>query len=71
MLKDDYAAAGVPMLPVVRSERFTVVQIALYTVVTVSHDLYPLLCSPTWVGFMRASPVVLNALLIRYCGAAL
>lgn len=35
LLKDDYAAAGVPMLPVVRGERVTVIQIGLYTVLTV------------------------------------
>ncbi|HTQ08666.1 MAG TPA: heme o synthase [Fimbriimonadaceae bacterium] len=34
LLKDDYAAAGVPMLPVVRGERVTVIQILLYAVLT-------------------------------------
>ncbi len=34
LLKDDYAAAGVPMLPVVRGERVTVIQISLYAVLT-------------------------------------
>ncbi len=65
LLKDDYAAAGVPMLPVVRSERFTVVQIALYTVVTVVATLVPFLMPQ--VGWIYAGvAVVLNALLIRY-----
>ena len=65
LLKDDYAAAGVPMLPVVRSERFTVVQIALYTVVTVIATLVPFLLPQ--VGWIYAGvAVVLNALLIRY-----
>ena len=65
LLKDDYAAAGVPMLPVVRSERFTVVQIALYTVVTVIATLVPFLLPQ--VGWIYAGvAVALNALLIRY-----
>ncbi len=66
LLKDDYAAAGVPMLPVVRSERFTVVQIALYTVVTVVTTFVPYLFPR--VGYIYAgAAVVLNALLIRFC----
>ena len=66
LLKDDYAAAGVPMLPVVRSERFTVVQIAFYTVVTVVTTFVPYLFPQ--VGYIYAgAAVVLNALLIRYC----
>jgi protoheme IX farnesyltransferase len=42
--RDDYAAAGVPMLPVVVGERETVTQIALYAVALagVSLMLYPL-----------------------------
>ena len=65
LLKDDYAAAGVPMLPVVRSERFTVVQIAIYTVVTVVATLVPFLLPQ--VGWIYAGvAVVLNLLLVRY-----
>ena len=66
LLKDDYAAAGVPMLPVVRSERFTVVQIAIYTVVTVVATFIPFLMPQ--VGWIYGgTAIVLNALLIRYC----
>ena len=42
LIKDDYAKAGVPMLPVVRGERATVIQIAAYTVLTVAISLLPL-----------------------------
>jgi heme o synthase len=35
LIKDDYAKANIPMLPVVRGDRATVVQISLYTLVTV------------------------------------
>ncbi|HRK20624.1 MAG TPA: heme o synthase [Fimbriimonadaceae bacterium] len=43
MIKDDYAAAGVPMLPVVKGERTTVIQISLYTVLTILISALPLL----------------------------
>src|SRR5439155_8402833 len=36
LLKEDYARAGVPMLPVVRGDRATVVQIGCYTALTVA-----------------------------------
>jgi protoheme IX farnesyltransferase len=66
LLKDDYAAAGVPMLPVVKSERFTVIQIALYTVVTVVATMVPYFMPQVgWIYGLAA--LVLNALLVRYC----
>lgn len=34
LIKDDYAKAGVPMLPVVKGDRVTVNQIGLYTILT-------------------------------------
>ena len=43
LIKRDYAAAGVPMLPVVRGERETARQIVLYTVVLVALTLAPAL----------------------------
>jgi protoheme IX farnesyltransferase len=41
LIKEDYARAGVPMLPVVRGERATVVQIAYYTVLTIAFSAVP------------------------------
>jgi protoheme IX farnesyltransferase len=41
LIKRDYAAAGVPMLPVVRGERETARQIMLYTVVLIAVTLAP------------------------------
>lgn len=38
--RDDYAAAGVPMLPVVRGERATTLQILLYAIVLVGVTLF-------------------------------
>jgi len=43
LIKDDYARAGVPMLPVVRGVRATVVQIAFYTALTVAISALPVL----------------------------
>jgi len=43
LAKDDYAAAGVPMLPVVRGDRETARQILLYTVLLVGLSLLPYL----------------------------
>jgi len=41
LMKDEYARAGVPMLPVVRGERETRVQIVLYTVLLLAVTLLP------------------------------
>jgi protoheme IX farnesyltransferase len=66
LLRDDYAAAGVPMLPVVKSERFTVVQIAIYTAITALVTFIPLFCPQVgWIYGLTA--VCLNMLLIYYC----
>jgi protoheme IX farnesyltransferase len=43
LTKDDYAAAGVPMLPVVRGNDETARQILLYTVLLVGLSLLPFL----------------------------
>lgn len=43
LIKDDYAAAGVPMLPVVKGDRVTVVQIGIYAIITVLLCALPLL----------------------------
>lgn len=42
LLKDDYREAGIPMLPVVRGDRATVVQIASYAVLTAVVSVLPL-----------------------------
>jgi protoheme IX farnesyltransferase len=41
LIKDKYAAAGVPMLPVVRGDRATARQIVLYSLVLVGATLLP------------------------------
>lgn len=41
LIKEDYASAKVPMLPVVKGDHATVVQIAIYTAVTVALTVIP------------------------------
>ena len=76
LIKDDYARAGVPMLPVVRGVHATVVQIAFYTVLTVAISLLPLLLhggnGQAAVGWLYlGAAAVLNGLLAYHAGAAL
>ncbi|HEX8465788.1 MAG TPA: heme o synthase [Abditibacterium sp.] len=67
LIKDDYAKAGVPMLPVVKGDRHTVAQIAAYAVVTVAFSLAPL-----WMGMGMSwsygvAALILNGFLLRGC----
>lgn len=63
LIKEDYAEAGVPMLPCVRGDRATVVQIAAYTVLTVAVSLVPLFLRGA-DGLPFAGPVYLCAALL-------
>jgi heme o synthase len=64
LIKDDYAAAGVPMLPVVKGDRVTVIQIAVYTVATIIVTLAPMLFPQ--VGWIYGiSALILNLFLVR------
>jgi protoheme IX farnesyltransferase len=73
LIKDDYAKAGVPMLPVVKGDRNTVVQIGLYAIATVAISLAPFLL-PFQVGaatvpgaswIYLSAVVLLNAILLQ------
>ncbi|MBC7807896.1 MAG: UbiA family prenyltransferase, partial [Akkermansiaceae bacterium] len=67
LMKDDYARAKIPMLPVVSGVPATVLQIALYSVLTAIVSILPLaqgLVGPWYVGVA----VLLNiALIFRAC----
>lgn len=63
MIKDDYAEAGIPMLPVVRGERATVIQIAGYAVLTALISVLPTVLPGFGIGYLIAA-IVLNAILI-------
>ncbi len=63
LIKEDYAKAGIPMLPVVLGERVTVIQIACYAVLTVIISVLPLFQREVgWIYFVGA--VLLNAALL-------
>ncbi|WP_117237782.1 heme o synthase [Thermus sediminis] len=63
MIQDEYRAAGVPMLPVVLGERVTLIQIALYAVLTSLISLIPLLLGELGLLYLFLS-LLLNGLLI-------
>ena len=66
LLKDDYIKAGIPMLPSVRGERVTVVQISYYTAITVLLTLLPFwMHYVSWIYLVSA--VLLNIVLVRFC----
>lgn len=66
LLKDDYAEAGVPMLPVAKGERATVSQISFYTALTVALSLAPFFAGASGVIFL-ISVIIFDLLLIRFC----
>jgi protoheme IX farnesyltransferase len=66
MIKEDYANAGVPMLPVVRGERATVIQIGFYAVLTTIISALPVLLPHVgWEYFAIA--MLLNGFLLARC----
>lgn len=65
LIKDDYARAGIPMLPVVRGDKTTVDQIALYTIPTVLTTLLPLKIYALGTFYLISS-VLINVGLIYY-----
>ncbi len=66
MIKDDYKAVGVPMLPVVKGDRATVVQIALYTVLTVAVTFMPLIGKQVGSVYVWTA-ALLNIFLVVQC----
>jgi protoheme IX farnesyltransferase len=63
MIKDDYAEVGVPMLPVVMGDRFTVLQIALYAVLTAIVSILPLAQGLVGNGYVIVA-ALLNIILV-------
>lgn len=68
LIKDDYAKNGIPMLPVVRGERATTIQIGFYALLTMAISLAPFVLPDGsgmmagWVYFVAA--LLLNGLLL-------
>jgi protoheme IX farnesyltransferase len=63
LMKDDYAKAGVPMLPVVRGERETRRQIVLYSLLLYAVTQLPF-CAGAFDGIYLAASVALGAAFI-------
>jgi protoheme IX farnesyltransferase len=55
LIKRDYDAARIPMLPVVRGERETARQILLYAGVLVGVTIVPFLWGPLGLGYLGAA----------------
>ncbi len=66
LLKDDYAEAGVPMLPVAKGERATVVQISYYAALTVALSLLPVMVGLAGAVYLIGA-LALNMVLVRFC----
>ena len=66
LIKDDYAKAGVPMLPVVKGERSTVLQIGLYAILTALVTALPLVQKEAGTLYLWTA-VLLNLLLLVRC----
>jgi protoheme IX farnesyltransferase len=65
LIRDDYAEAGVPMLPVVRGERETTKQIALYSAVLVAVTASPFLWGTLGLPYLVAA-LVLGAIFFAF-----
>lgn len=63
MIKDDYAAVGVPMAPSVIGERATVLQMVMYALLTVVLTVIPFALHEFGVGYFL-SALVLNVMLL-------
>jgi protoheme IX farnesyltransferase len=64
LIKDDYASVGVPMLPVVRGDRATVVQIAAYAVLTALVSVLPFFVQREVGLFYLCAAIFLNGFLL-------
>src|SRR3954447_12486087 len=63
LIKENYAAARIPMLPVVRGERETTRQIVLYTIALLGITLVPFAAGSLGLGYLVAA-LVLGALFL-------
>lgn len=65
LIREDYARAGVPMLPVVRGPRETVFQIALYAALTAAISIVPFFQRQVGGGYLAVALVLNFVLLTR------
>ncbi|HLS85976.1 MAG TPA: UbiA family prenyltransferase, partial [Burkholderiales bacterium] len=62
---DDYARAGVPMLPVTHGKPYTGLQVLLYTLILFAVSLLPYVIRMSGVVYLAAA-IVLGAIFVRY-----
>ena len=65
MIKDDYAAVGVPMAPSVIGERATVLQMVMYALLTVVLTIIPFALHEFGLGYFLAALILNVMLLVR------
>ena len=65
LIKDEYASVGVPMLPVVKGERATVIQITVYAILTALISIIPFVQKELSYIYLVGG-VLLNAALVIY-----
>ena len=65
LIKDDYAEAGIPMLPVVKGDRVTVIQITFYAIGTAVLSFLPVLLREASFIYLFGA-IALNYLLLKY-----
>ena len=63
--KEDYVAAKIPMMPVVKGTEYTKIQIALYSVLLAVSSIFPF-ATGYLGGFYFLSAVILNAIFIGF-----
>jgi protoheme IX farnesyltransferase len=63
--RDDYAKAGVPMLPVTHGDRFTRLSVLLYTIILCAVTLLPFAFQMSGYVYLGAA-IVLNAIYLKY-----
>ncbi len=65
LIKDDYAEAGIPMLPVVKGDRVTVIQIGFYAMGTVVLSLLPFFLHEAGLLYLIGAIALGYSLLVR------
>jgi protoheme IX farnesyltransferase len=63
--KNEYAKAGVPMLPVTHGDKFTLLHVLLYTVILFACSLLPFVVRMSGLVYLVAA-VVLGSMFLRY-----
>jgi len=63
--RDDYAQSGLPMLPVTHGERFTLLNILLYTLILIAATLLPYIYGMSGLVYLIAA-VLLGFLFLAY-----